>query len=268
MSTLTAPDLAAIRRWRTSVLVVFGLAGVGVASWLSRLPSVRDGLEATTLAMGVLALGISIGSVAGFAVASRIAVRYSPRAVIRASLGVAMGGLLLAGVSGGVLPDYPLAMAGLILLGLGNGTCNVTMNVEGAAIERALRRPVMPWFHALYSIGAAVGASIGALAAALGISPSVQIPVVVAAMAVTTVFATRHLGTEPHARPGAIRRPRRAGARPGSRAAPCSSAWSSWACRSPTAPPTTGSPSRWSTGTAADRASRRSRSTCSRSPSW
>jgi MFS family permease len=195
--TTKGPVAPSVVAWRRSVFIVFGLSGFGVASWLSRVPSARDGLHASTLQMGVLALGISIGSVGGFIVAGRIGSRFSPKRVIGSSLFVAAVGLILAGLGASLLSDYPLTMAGLILLGLGNGTCNVTMNVEGAAIERTLARPVMPWFHAVFSIGAAVGASLGALAATLKVSPSVHLLVAGVIVIGLSTVAVRQLSVSP-----------------------------------------------------------------------
>ena len=58
--------------------------------------------------------------------------------------------------------------------------------MNGAAVERAAGRTLMPMMHAAWSIGVAAGAGIGAACAALGISPAVQMiseAVVVAAIA-------------------------------------------------------------------------------------
>jgi fucose permease len=213
----------ALRGRRTSVLIVFALSGLVLASWLSRVPSVRDDLDATTFGMGVLALGISIGSIGGFATASRLGSRVTPQHIITISLIVAMAGALLAGLGASVFASYPVTMVGLVVLGLGNGTCNVTMNVEGAAVEREADRPLMPWFHASFSIGAVVGAGLGAVAAALDISPALHLGAIVTVMAVCTAVAVRHLSRTPAAarrrRPSRIERARGAAVEAGSRSA-------------------------------------------------
>ena len=53
-------------------------------------------------------------------------------------------------------------VVGLAIFGLGIGACDVSMNVEGAANERALDRTVMPLFHAMFSGGTILGAALGA----------------------------------------------------------------------------------------------------------
>jgi fucose permease len=91
------------------------------------------------------------------------------------------------GVQIGVLP----VVVGLFLLGLGNGTWDVAMNVEGAEVERQVGSPVMPRFHAGWSVGTVAGALLGAAMVAVGVSVSAHLVVVAAIVAVTGMRAVR-----------------------------------------------------------------------------
>ena len=73
-------------------------------------------------------------------------------------------GLVVAGI-GTALPAVGLVAGGLFLVGLGTGTWDVAMNLQGAEVERALGRNVMPHYHAWFSLGTVGAAGIGALAA-------------------------------------------------------------------------------------------------------
>jgi predicted MFS family arabinose efflux permease len=76
-----------------------------------------------------------------------------------------------------------------VIVGLGIGTLDVLINVEGAAVERAAGRTLMPMMHAAWSIGVAAGAGIGAACAALDVSPAAQLiaeAVLIAAAALVT----------------------------------------------------------------------------------
>jgi hypothetical protein len=53
--------------------------------------------------------------------------------------------LVAAGVA---LTTIPLVAVGMVLTGLGIGSWDVGMNVEGADVERRLGRDIMPRFHA------------------------------------------------------------------------------------------------------------------------
>ena len=84
------------------------------------------------------------------------------------------------------------AAIGLFLIGYGNGTWDVAMNVEGAAVEQAIGRTIMPRFHAGFSIGTVAGALGGAACVALGISVTAHLLVVAAVnLAVVPVSALR-----------------------------------------------------------------------------
>lgn len=51
--------------WRNAVAVIFALSGLTFASYIGRLPQVRDDLQATTLQVALLTFGLAVGSVVG-----------------------------------------------------------------------------------------------------------------------------------------------------------------------------------------------------------
>lgn len=102
---------------------------------------------------------------------------------------VAAAGLAIAGFGSrvGVAP----VVVGLFALGVGNGTWDVAMNVEGSAVEQALGRAIMPRFHAGFSVGTVAGALIGAAMVALHVSATVHLTAVAAIVAVAGPLAVR-----------------------------------------------------------------------------
>jgi predicted MFS family arabinose efflux permease len=97
-----------------------------------------------------------------------------PRRALRAAMLVIAGAVTMVGVGSGALKSVPVVAGGFVVAGLAIGALDVMINVEAAAIERAVGRTLMPFMHAAWSAGAAVGAGIGAGCAALGISPAVH----------------------------------------------------------------------------------------------
>jgi fucose permease len=181
---------AGTRRWRAAIGAVFALSGIGLSSWLSRLATVRGQLHLSVLVMGVLSLGLSVGSVAGFVVARRIVARLPARQAILGALCVA--GLGSALTASAVAVDTPVGVfGGLAVLGFGTGTCNVAMNVDAVAIERSVRRGIMPWFHAMFSLGGVFGAGVGAAATALHVAVSLHLLAVAAATVTVAVLVVR-----------------------------------------------------------------------------
>lgn len=157
--------------WRNAVFAAFALNGFGISAWVARIPSVRDHLHITVAEVGILIFGISVGSVIGLVLASHIVHWLGGRQSIRISLIVA--GVALAGVGFGttVLSSFGVVLISLVLYGFCSAICDVAMNVEGAAVERASGRTIMPLFHASWSLGTVAGAGLGSVAAFAGIDP-------------------------------------------------------------------------------------------------
>ncbi|GAB2975426.1 MFS transporter [Frigoribacterium salinisoli] len=186
-------------RWRNALFVVFGLSGLAVATWLGRVPAVRDLLDATTFEMGLLVAGLSVGSILGITLSSHvIASTGAPRAVRLALVTVAVG-LAAAGLAASLGAGFWAIAVGLAVFGLGNGLCDVAMNVSGAAAERALGTTVMPLFHAAFSVGTMAGALLSAGAELLGVPVAVHVGVVAVGVVVAMVVAVPRLRPEAEA---------------------------------------------------------------------
>ena len=178
------------RRARTAVAVAFMVNGLCFASWISRTPAVRDTLGLSSAQLGLLLLCVSGGSIAGLPLSGPIVHRLGARAAVLAgslSVGVGLTGLGVALL----LVSVPLAVPGLVLVGLGVGVWDVAMNVEGAAVERRLGRSLMPRLHAGFSLGTVAGAGLGAASAATGVPLSVQVFVVAVVAPASMAVATR-----------------------------------------------------------------------------
>jgi fucose permease len=83
-----------------------------------------------------------------------------------------------------------------VLFGFGNGACDVMMNVEGAAAERAIGKTLMPLMHAFFSGGTVLGAGIGAVASALAIPVFAHLVGIALVIVVTVVVAVRFIPHE------------------------------------------------------------------------
>ena len=65
--------------------------------------------------------------------------------------------MAVATIAIGYLPTSPI-LVGFALLGVGNGLVDVYLNVAGQRIEARIKRPVLQWIHATYSLGGVTGA--------------------------------------------------------------------------------------------------------------
>ena len=90
---------ASVAAARTATLAVFAMNGVAFASWMSRVPDVKDMLALTPGQLALLLLAISIGSLCGLPVAGKVAHRIGAANTVRLGGAVALPGMVLAGVA-------------------------------------------------------------------------------------------------------------------------------------------------------------------------
>ena len=172
--------------------------GFAFASWASRIPQVRDGLHLAPAALGLVLLTIAAGSITALLIAGVVVSRFNSRRTV-AAMAVLLG-ISLTGVGLGYLVGVVPLAAGLFVFGFSNGAWDVAMNVQGAAVERRLGRPIMPRFHAGYSVGTVAGALIGAVMVALHVPVTAHLLATAAVVAVTIPVAVRGFlpDTDPH----------------------------------------------------------------------
>lgn len=151
------------RQWTVAVFVIFFVCGLAMASWLARIPAIRDGLQASTFQMGLLIVGLSGGSIVGLTLSSHVIARIGATRTMLWTVVDLLAGLIVVGL-GAIVPSYWVILLGLIIYGLGTSACDVAMNLSGAANERVMGRTLMPLFHAMFSLGTMAGAGLGALA--------------------------------------------------------------------------------------------------------
>ena len=177
---LSRPQVVA---WRNALFVIFGLCGLSMASWASRIPAVKQALQVSTSSMGILIFGIAAGSIVGLLASSHVIARIGARRTIAVVLTVGAIGFAVAGFGVSIGPSYAVVMIGLIVFGSMFSICDVAMNLQGAVNERVLGRSIMPVFHAFFSFGTVIGAALGAAAEAI------HLPIVMHLLIVALVFA-------------------------------------------------------------------------------
>ncbi|MGW0629033.1 MFS transporter [Streptomyces sp. NPDC002758] len=203
------PD-SALTRLRIAITAFFALDGFVFAGWVVRIPAIKEQTHASAGALGLALLGVSAGAVVTMTLTGRLCRRYGSHPVtvmcaVLLSLSVALPPL-----------THSVAALGAVLLvfGAAYGGINVAFNSAAVDLVAALRRPVMPSFHAAFSLGGMIGAGLGGLVAGL-LSPTEHllgltvVGLLVTAAASPTLL--RHAPPRPPDRPSdtAGARPRR-----------------------------------------------------------
>ncbi len=172
---------------------VFAANGGLFATWVSRIPAVRDDIGATERGLGFALLFVAVGSLAAMPLSGRLVTRVGVRRVLVTCIVTCALGYTALGLA----PDLVVISVVLLVLGAGVGVWDVAMNVSAHAVEVRAGRTLMPGFHAAWSIGTVVGAGIGALAAKAGVEPAVQFALCAGVVGVAAVVAVRAMPDRP-----------------------------------------------------------------------
>ncbi|MGP4048105.1 MFS transporter [Streptomyces sp. 2A115] len=202
-----------LTRLRITLTVFFALDGFIFAGWVVRIPAIKEQTGASPSALGLALLGVSAGAVITMMLTGRLCRRYGNHQVT-----VASAVLLSLSVALPPLTHSTLALGAVLLIfGSAYGGINVAFNSAAIDLVRALQRPVMPSFHAAFSLGGMIGAGLGALVAG-ALSPTQHLLGLTAIGLLVTALAGRTLlriqpPTSPENAPRAESAPRRPGTR-------------------------------------------------------
>lgn len=174
-------------RWRAAIFTIFLASGLSVATWASRVPSIKQALELDNAQVGIVLLGMGVSSIIGISTSPAVMARTGARRGMLITMLAFAAGIALVGIGTNVLGSVPVVLVGMVLFGFGNGCVDVMMNVEATAIEQQMGKTILPVFHAFFSFGTVLGAGIGALAARSGMDVATHASIVGAAIAVLAV---------------------------------------------------------------------------------
>jgi len=177
-ATTTAPEsiTGTVKRAWWAVVAVFLIHGLVVSTWVSRIPSVKNGLHLGDGVFGLSLFGSAIGSMVGIPLCGwYVAHRGSRSATIWTSAGLCLSLLLPAFAVNAVTLFLALAVFGAVL-----GANDVAMNSQAVIVERMLGTPWMSRFHAMFSIGGIAGSAVGGWLASQRLQVTTHFPAMTA----------------------------------------------------------------------------------------
>ncbi len=183
----TLPEL--VRRQR-ALTAFFLIPGVAMASWVTRTPAIRDSIHASLSEMGLVLLGLSLGSLIGVLGSGRVVSRIGTRATSVTGLWLTVMSLITITL-GSAFGSAITVAAGLALFGLGLGMCEISINIDGAELERQIGRSVMHVLHGSYSLGTLLGALIGLALNALHVPIAIHLLAVAALVSPAIIIFSR-----------------------------------------------------------------------------
>ena len=168
------------RRARVGAAACFLLTGFVMASWSSRIPAIKDGLNLSDGRLAIAFVGLEAGALVGLQLGGLVV----PRTGSRPALTVSLVTLSCALLGPAVAPNLLVLALSLFSYAALNSVVDVAMNAQGVTVQRLMGRPVLSGMHAMHSLGGIFGAVAGAMAARLGAAP---LPHFVVAAAVAAV---------------------------------------------------------------------------------
>lgn len=140
-----------------AIATVFFINGFGFATWVSRIPAVRDALSLSEGQLGTALFAIASGALIAFPLAGRAIGRWGARSVTIAASAAYCLSLVGPPIASGLMS---LAFA-LLLFGLTSGAMDVAMNALAVEIEQRGSKPIMSSVHGMWSAGGFAGAIVG-----------------------------------------------------------------------------------------------------------
>ena len=191
---MSIPVATELIRRRNGVFLLFGIAGFIFANWAARLPGIRDNLDISPAEVGLFLFGGAAGAILGLAFAAHVIAYLGERRTMLIFMLTALGAVGVVGIVSVYLPSLWIALSVMVFFGIGASTTDVAMNIEGAEVERELGRTIMPWFHALFSLGTAIGGGLAATASALAVPVDVHLGIIALALMPLTVYSVHLMG--------------------------------------------------------------------------
>ena len=154
-------------RAAAATFLTFVVNGTMWGTWVSRIPAIQTQFSLSEATLGLLLLGLSAGVLIGLSLASSWIARFGSRTVT----------IISFGVMSLTLPCLPLAPTPsllapiLFLFGGSISIMDVAMNEQAVFVERLAKRPFMSRFHGAFSIGGLIGSLLGAALASAHVSP-------------------------------------------------------------------------------------------------
>ena len=179
------------------MFLLFGIAGFAFATWAARLPGIRDNLDISPGEVGLFLFGGAAGAILGLAFAAHIIAYLGERRTMLLFMLTALAAVGTVGLVSTYFPSLVIALSALVFFGIGASTTDVAMNIEGAEVEREMGRTIMPWFHALFSLGTALGGGIAAGASGLGIGVNWHLGITALALVPLTIYSVHLMGGPP-----------------------------------------------------------------------
>ena len=146
-------------RNRLAVSIVFFINGFLFSNWAARIPRLQADFQMDNRMLGIVLLSAAIGSLIAMPFTGWLtSMRGSRQITAVASI------LYVASIPFfTIMPNVLSLLVAFFFMGVFVGVMDVAMNAQAVIVEQQFDRPIMSFFHAIFSAGMMLGAGSGAL---------------------------------------------------------------------------------------------------------
>lgn len=150
-------DPVVARKGRIAVSSFFLLNGAILGSWAPQIPLLLAHHGITESTLGLLFLGMGVGSMVAMCLSGRLLARHGSRAMVQATA-IACTLALPAAV---FAPDITTLAAAMAVMGASIVLMDVATNANAVELEQATGRAILSSTHGFWSIGGFLGGALG-----------------------------------------------------------------------------------------------------------
>jgi len=172
------------RRAVASVATQFFVNGAIFASFIPRLPEIRDRIDVSTAVLGVLLTCGSVMGLAGSALSARLIGQFGTRRTLLVGAAFMVLTMPIIGFATGPI----VLVIGLGLLSACDVLVDVSMNLQGSWLSARRHAPIMNRLHGLWSLGTVTGGLLAAQLTAVGVSLQAHLVAVAVVLAGALLF--------------------------------------------------------------------------------
>lgn len=155
-----------LRAARFAACLYFLLCGLSIATWAPMIPYVKMNLGLNEATLGLVLFVFGAGAMLTMPLGGYFINRFGSRATMLSATVLFSVMLPLLALA----PNVWTLSAVLAVFGMGVGTTDVSMNAQAVAVEKRYGRPIMSFFHGLFSAGGIVGALLISVLLSRGIA--------------------------------------------------------------------------------------------------
>jgi MFS family permease len=182
------------RSVRVAAVALFVANGLGMSSWVSHIPLLKERLDLNDQMLGFALLGAGMGALGTMWISGWLMSKFGSRKIAILS-GICFP---ISLIGPGIAWSFWSLAVSLLLLGACNGLMDIAMNSQAASYEGLVGRPVMSSFHAFWSLSCWCGSLCGSAFLAAPAWTWAHLPLISLVGVSLTWFARRGLlRTEP-----------------------------------------------------------------------